>query len=147
MVRKWPASRVFVVVKQLLMTKNRKSYGGLERCRNFRNLNESEPDARPVPVKVDPLQADVVATKWVAPSSLSAPPSAGPQVSRRGPGWRPVLRSARWQGQETLPQLGGQWPLNAKGGNYAPRLTPNALGWPGSGRLLSTKQVISGGQP
>src|SRR5208282_2959432 len=59
------------------MTKNRKSYGGLERCRNFRNLNESEPDARPVPVKVDPLQADVVATKWVAPSSLSAPPSAG----------------------------------------------------------------------
>src|SRR5208283_4393321 len=88
------------------MTKNRKSHGGLERCRNFRNLNESEPDARPVPVKVDPLQADVRATKWVAPSSLSAPPSAGPQVSRRGPGWRPVLRSATWQGQETLPQLG-----------------------------------------
>src|SRR5271157_1884284 len=84
------------------MTKNRKSYGGLERCRNFRNLNESEPDARPVPVKVDPLQADAGATKWVAPLSLSAPPSAGPQVSRRGPGWRPVLRSARWQGQETL---------------------------------------------
>jgi len=50
--------------------------------------------------------ANVGATKWVAPSSLSAPPSAGPQVSRRGPGWRPVLRSARWQGQEKLPQLG-----------------------------------------
>jgi len=86
--------------------KESESHGGIERCRNFRNLYLSLPDARPVPVKVDPVQADVGATKWVAPSSLSAPPSAGPQVSRRGPGWRPVLRSARWQGQETLPQLG-----------------------------------------
>src|SRR5208282_1987247 len=80
-------------------------YLGLNQVRNFRNLNESEPDARPVPVKVDPVQADVGATQWVAPSSVPAPPSAGPQVSRRGPGWRPVLRSARWQGQGTLPQL------------------------------------------
>src|SRR5271157_1819016 len=87
------------------MTKNRKSNGGVERRRNFKNLNISIQRARPVPVKVDPLQADVGATKWVAPSSLSAPPSAGPQVSRRGPGWKPVLRSATWQGQETLPQL------------------------------------------
>src|SRR5271157_4835462 len=59
------------------MTKNRKSHGGIERCRNSNNLYLSLPDARPVPVKVDPLQADVGATKWVAPSSLSAPPSAG----------------------------------------------------------------------
>src|SRR5271157_2279358 len=50
------------------MAKNRKSHRGIERRRNFRNLNESEPDARPVPVKVDPVQADVGATKWVAPS-------------------------------------------------------------------------------
>src|SRR5208283_5017483 len=81
-------------------------YLGLNQVRNFRNLNESEPDARPVPVKVDPVQADAGATKWVAPSGLSAPPSAGPQVSRRGPRWRPVLRSASWQAQENLPQLG-----------------------------------------
>src|SRR5208282_3324982 len=39
--------------------------------------------------------------------TVSRPPrSAQPQVTRRGPGWRPVLRSARWQGRETLPQLG-----------------------------------------
>src|SRR5208337_2420808 len=56
------------------MTKNRKSYGGIERCRNFRNLYLSQPDARPVPVKVDPVQADAGATKWVAPSSLSPHP-------------------------------------------------------------------------
>src|SRR5208337_258630 len=53
------------------MTKNRKSYGGIERCRNFRNLYLSLPDARAVPVKVDPVQADVGATKWVAPSGLT----------------------------------------------------------------------------
>ncbi len=53
------------------MTKNRKIDRGVERCRNFRNLYLSLPDARPVPAKVDPLQADVAATKWAAPSSLS----------------------------------------------------------------------------
>src|SRR5271166_694240 len=58
------------------MTKNRKSHGGIDRCRNFKNLNISRQRARPVLVKVDPLQADVGAAKWVAPSSLSAPPSA-----------------------------------------------------------------------
>ncbi len=53
------------------MTKNRNIDRGVERCRNFRNLYLSLPDARPVPAKVDPLQADVAATKWAAPSSLS----------------------------------------------------------------------------
>ena len=40
-----PTSRVFVVVKSLLMAKNRKSHAGIDRCRNFRNLylNETAP--------------------------------------------------------------------------------------------------------
>src|SRR5271157_1268442 len=46
--------------------KESESHGGIERCRNFRNLYLSLPDARPVPVKVDPVQADAGATKWVA---------------------------------------------------------------------------------
>ncbi len=50
------------------MTKSRKFHGGIERRRNFRNLNESEPDVRPVPVRVDPVQADVGATKRLDPS-------------------------------------------------------------------------------
>ncbi|MGC1722747.1 MAG: hypothetical protein WA746_27525, partial [Isosphaeraceae bacterium] len=40
---------------------------GIDRCRNYRNLNISLQRARSVPAKVDPLQADVGATKWVAP--------------------------------------------------------------------------------
>src|SRR5208337_4288271 len=47
------------------MTKNRKSHEGLERRRNFWNPYFFLPNARPVPMKVDPLQADVGATKWV----------------------------------------------------------------------------------
>src|SRR5208337_2873501 len=56
-------------------------YLGLNQVRNFRNLNESEPDARPVPVKVDPVQAAVGATKWVAPSGLH---SQDPSVYANG---------------------------------------------------------------
>ena len=39
------------------------SHGGIERRRNFENLYFSLPDARPVPVKVGPLQAIVHASK------------------------------------------------------------------------------------
>src|SRR5271157_3743666 len=50
------------------MTKSWKSHGGIDGCRTFRNLYLSLPNARPVLVQVDLVQADVGATKWVAPS-------------------------------------------------------------------------------
>src|SRR5208337_1378903 len=116
------SSRSSLAVASLLMgTRARDGGGRQDRGKNGLTTQENEcekgklrlrkdrrslPGARPVPVQMDLVEADVSATKWVTPSGLSAPPSAGPQVSRRGPGWRPVLRSARWQGQATLPQLG-----------------------------------------
>ena len=42
----------------------------------------SLPDARPVPVKVGPVQADVGATKWVAPSVLVGSRATKTRVSK-----------------------------------------------------------------
>src|SRR5208337_1627908 len=55
------------------MTKIWKFHGGIDGCRTFRNLCLSLPNARPVLVQVDLLQADVGATKWVAPSGPRLP--------------------------------------------------------------------------
>jgi len=55
------------------MTKNRKSHGGICWLRELPNLDISRQRARPLPVQVDPVQADVGATKWVAPSGLPHP--------------------------------------------------------------------------
>src|SRR5208337_4271613 len=59
-----------------------KSHGGPDGCRNFRNLYLYPPNARPVLVKVDLVQADVGATKWVAPLGLL---SEGSSTTKRPP--------------------------------------------------------------
>ena len=41
-------------------------YAGIDGCRNLRNHYLSLPNARPVQVQRDLVQADVGATKWVA---------------------------------------------------------------------------------
>jgi hypothetical protein len=64
--------------------KSWKSHGGIDGCRNFKNLYLSLPYARPVLVKVDLLQADVGATKWVAPSGLPTIVGCGAGSGKRG---------------------------------------------------------------
>src|SRR5271157_5689605 len=65
------------------MTNIWKPHGEIDGCRTLRNLYLSLPNARPVLVQVDLLQADVGATKWVAPGRchgfffVSSVPGAG----------------------------------------------------------------------
>src|SRR5208283_5033698 len=90
-------------------------YLGLNQVRNFRNLNESEPDARPVPVKVDPVQADVGATKWVAPSSLSARPASRHRRSQLEMTSRILVR--RFRRRTQIREAGGRASGRSLGGH------------------------------
>src|SRR5208283_39088 len=78
------------------MTKSWKSHGGLDGCRTFRKLYLSLPNARPVLVKVDLVQADVGATKWVAVSGLIEQPkrASGRGFASVGTRKRPSLNRA-----------------------------------------------------
>src|SRR5271157_4537152 len=74
-----------------------KSHGGIDGCRNFRNLYLYPPNARPVLVKVDLAQVDVGATKLVARSGLL---SGGSSTTKRP---RPRAIHERFPRVETFP--------------------------------------------
>src|SRR5271157_5245880 len=93
------------------MTKSWRSYGSIDGCRTFRNLYLSLPNARPVLVKRDLVQADVGATKLVAPSTL-----------RSDRFWLLELRVSRTFLDRLRPQLFRPWiPSSARDTDGGPR--------------------------
>ncbi len=82
---------------------------GFERRSILKTLYKSLPSARPVLVTVNPPQADVCATKGVAPSGFFALPFAGPRVSGRSPGWRLLPRTLMRQGERPCHNVVRDW--------------------------------------